>query len=87
MIKQKKGSEMIFSPIMAAVIVLLVIAVSAYIFLKQSGKLNVSLNSCEQNGGECTIPSECDTGQLSYDCPKKGGTANKVCCAKKRGFV
>ena len=85
--KQKKGSEMIFSPIMAAVIVLLVIAVSAYIFIKQSGKFNVSLNSCEQNGGECTIPSECDAGQLNYDCTKKDGSINKVCCAKKRGFV
>ena len=86
--KSKKGSEMIFSPIMAAAIVLLIIAVSVVIFVKKSGEFSSTINSCEKNNGECVNAGECETSQLGYECQKsKDNSANKICCAKKIGFV
>lgn len=86
--KSKKGSEMIFSPIMAAAIVLLIIAVSVVILTKKSGEFASTISSCEQNNGECVNAGECETSQLGYDCPKsKDNGVNKICCAKRIGFT
>lgn len=86
--KSKKGSEMIFSPIMAAVIVLLIIVVSVVIYTKKTGELSSTISSCEKNNGECVNAGECETSQMSYDCPRsKDKSANKICCAKRIGFV
>ena len=82
--KSKKSVELTFSAMAVAALVLAVVVVAVLLLTKSASRLSTAVNSCEQNGGKCSVASDCSNNQLNYDCPKG---SNKICCANSIGFT
>lgn len=80
--KTKKSQEMLLSTVAKAAIVLGVLVVLFIIFTSGSQKFSKTINSCEQNAGECVKAGECKERVLNFECSK-----GNECCSKSYGFV
>ncbi len=78
----KKGMEMTLGTLAIAAIVLVVVVVSVVMITRSSSKFNQAINSCEQNGGKCTLRSDCDSAELNYECKTP-----RICCSRSSDFA
>ncbi len=82
--KMKKAQGMPINTVIIAILALLVLAVVAFIFIRQNRDINNGLGNCETRGGEC-VNGE---GPNDDQCPSGyngvfGGTCegDQICCA------
>lgn len=80
--KSKKAMELSLITLATAVLILVVVVVVITFFTESSKKFSRTINSCEQNGGECIYLRECENTQLNFECTKP-----KVCCTQSIGLV
>lgn len=78
----RKAMELPLSMIVIAVAVLTVLVVSIAIYSGGTKKFTATVNSCEQNGGECISKNDCENTHLSYDCQKEN-----ICCLREFGLT
>ena len=83
----KKAVELTFNVIAVMILVLLVLGILAYAFLKFSGNFTLGAGSCAAKAGKCVADNEqCnsinETMLLLDDCKKKGDASFKEgrCC-------
>ena len=78
----RKAVELPLNMMVIAVIVLIALVVSIVIYTGGTKKFTATVNSCEQNGGECISQNDCENSRLSYDCPK-----DRICCLREFGLT
>ena len=82
----RKGADILWSTIAIAVIVLVVIGVSIYIFGDKAGDFSRAAESCQLKGGTCTTDASCGPGKYELTdvvCPYKetdGAEQKQICC-------
>ena len=81
MTRQKKGVELTMNTMIIAALVLIILLVLAFIFLRQTGTV-IKANSCSAHDGDCVNSGEaCDNGYVTnyvWTCDAK----EKKCCTK-----
>lgn len=75
MLRKRDAQMLSFHVIVMAILALIVLIVSVYIFSTQMGSNTRTLESCEGKGGKCL--DDCKDGKVLYDVDCKG---NNVCC-------
>ena len=78
----KKSQGMPLNVIIIATIVLIVLVVLIAIFTGRAGIFSKSMESCEQNGGNCVSKGECEDRIANFECPE-----GKDCCMTTGGFI
>ncbi len=78
----RKAVELSLDAMVIAVIVLIVLVVSIAIYTGGTKRFTATVNSCEQNGGECISQNDCENTRLSYDCQK-----DNICCLREFGLT